>query len=751
MNHSLNSLIFRSMAFLLLGISSTFAAGTYNYGELLQKALYFYECQQSGKLPSWNRCEWRGPSCVNDGKDAGLDLSGGWYDAGDHIKFNFPMALSTTVLAWGGIAFKDAYIKSGQMDILKRNLRFVTDYFIKCHTKDNELYGQVGDGGSDHAFWGPAESVEAATKRPSFKIDEAHPGSDLAGEVAAALSAVAILLKDNDATYSSMLIAHAKKLYSFADTYRGRYSNSITSAQGYYTSTNGYIDELAWGACWLYLATKDSAYLKKAEADYDSIAAAPLHPVSGDDRTLSWDDKAYGCYILLAQITGKQVYHKETQRFLDFWSVGYKDPVTGNIDKVDYTPGGLAWCSMWGPNRFAANTAFCALVYGDIVQDPTLKKRYFDFGKSQINYMLGDNPNNRSMVVGYGVNPPQKAHHRTSHGVYPSAAQDSSLSLHKLYGALVGGPDIKDAYEDRRDNYFTNEVTCDYNAGFTGAAARLYAEYGGEPLAHFPPPEKRNPEYYVIASVNSSGERTTEIHSVIKNMSRWPARATTNLKFRYYVDLSEVIKAGLSASDVKVSAGYTQYAQTKISQLVNVENDVYYAEFDFTGDTLYPGSYNSYQSEIQFRLSLPDNAGSTVWDPKNDWSYQNLGFGYNDTVIALNMPVYLDDKQVFGAEYNKEPITATTFMAPSVHSTKGLALLNVSVLKNAQRLAIDGSSRQATTLSIYSLSGKLIGQYCLATLPANIGISTIPNGSYVVRLHGLQSGSDVNKMITIQR
>ncbi|HEX2949427.1 MAG TPA: glycoside hydrolase family 9 protein, partial [Armatimonadota bacterium] len=557
--------------------------------------------------------------------------------------------------------------------------------------------------------------------------------------------------KDNDATYSSALIAHAKKLYNFADTYRGRYSNSITAAQGYYTSTNGYIDELTWAACWLYLATKDSTYLKKAEANYDSIAAASLHPVSGDDRTLSWDDKAYGCYILLAQITGKQVYHKEAQRFLDFWSVGYKDPVTGIVDKVDYTPGGLAWCSMWGPNRFAANTAFCAFVYSDIVQDPTLKKRYFDFGKGQINYMLGDNPNNRSMVVGYGVNPPQKAHHRTSHGVYPSAAQDSSLSLHKLYGALVGGPDIKDAYEDRRDNYFTNEVTCDYNAGFTGAAARLYAEYGGEPFAHFPPPEKRNPEYYVIASVNSSGERTTEIHSVIKNMSRWPARATTNLKFRYYVDLSEVIKAGLSASDVKVSAGYTQYAQTKISQLVNVENDIYYAEFDFTGDTLYPGSYNSYQSEIQFRLALPDNAGGTIWDPKNDWSYQHLGFGYNDTVIAINMPVYLDDKQVFGAEYNKDPITATAFMTPSVHATKGLSLINVSVLKNAQRLAIDGSSRQATTLSIYSLSGKQLGQNCLASLPASIGISNIPAGSYIVRLRGLQNGLNVNKMITIQR
>ena len=30
-----------------------------NYAEALQKSLYFYECQQAGPLPDWNRVEWR--------------------------------------------------------------------------------------------------------------------------------------------------------------------------------------------------------------------------------------------------------------------------------------------------------------------------------------------------------------------------------------------------------------------------------------------------------------------------------------------------------------------------------------------------------------------------------------------------------------------------------------------------------------------------------------------------------------------
>jgi hypothetical protein len=57
----------------------------FNYAEALQKSLYFYEAQQSGQLSPNNRVEWRGPACLDDGKDLGLDLSGGWYDAGDPL------------------------------------------------------------------------------------------------------------------------------------------------------------------------------------------------------------------------------------------------------------------------------------------------------------------------------------------------------------------------------------------------------------------------------------------------------------------------------------------------------------------------------------------------------------------------------------------------------------------------------------------------------------------------------------------
>lgn len=48
---------------------------------------------------------------------------------------------------------------------------------------------------------------------------------------------------------------------------------------------------------------------------------------------------------------------------------------------------------------------------------------------------------------------------------------------HVLYGALVGGPGKNDDYNDKRTDYVTNEVACDYNAGFQSAVAGKYTTF----------------------------------------------------------------------------------------------------------------------------------------------------------------------------------------------------------------------------------------------------------------------------------
>lgn len=68
----------------------------------------------------------------------------------------------------------------------------------------------MGDGVSDHYCWERAEDM--TTSRGAYKIDEQHPGSDLAGETAAALAAAAIAFRPYNSSYSNLLLVHAKQV-----------------------------------------------------------------------------------------------------------------------------------------------------------------------------------------------------------------------------------------------------------------------------------------------------------------------------------------------------------------------------------------------------------------------------------------------------------------------------------------------------------------------------------------------------------
>lgn len=117
--------------------------GPFNYNEVLRKSILFYEAQRAGRLPATNRIPWRKSATLRDGADVGVDLSGGWFDAGDFVKFGFPMASSVTVLTWGLLKYKEAYIAAGELKSMLDCIKWPLDYFMKAHTSKFELYVQV--------------------------------------------------------------------------------------------------------------------------------------------------------------------------------------------------------------------------------------------------------------------------------------------------------------------------------------------------------------------------------------------------------------------------------------------------------------------------------------------------------------------------------------------------------------------------------------------------------------------------------
>lgn len=602
--------------------------GNYNYGEALQKSILFYELQRSGDLPEEVRCNWRGDSALSDGSDVSLDLTGGWYDAGDHVKFNLPMAYTSAMLAWSVYEDRSAYEESGQLGYMLDNLRWVDDYLMRCHAEDYVYYYQVGDGGADHSWWGPAEVMQMA--RPAYKVTMDQPGSTVVAEAAAALAVGSIVFQEEDPDYSAQCLAHAETLYDFAEQTKS--DDGYTAAQGFYSSNSGFYDELSWAAVWLYLATEEEEYLEQAKEYYGQA-------VQDYVWAQCWDDVHYGAALLLARITGEDTYRDAIETHLDYWTTG-----TADGERITYTPQGLAWLDTWGSLRYATTTAFLASVYSEWEECPADKSQiYWDFAVAQADYALGST--GRSYQVGYGEDYPQNPHHRTAQGSYCNNMNEPAEARHTLYGALVGGPDAGDNYTDEVSNYTTNEVACDYNAGFTGLLANLYSVYHGETLVDFGAVEEVTiPEFYAETGINVEGNDFVEIKAYIYNVSAWPARIPENLEYRYFVDLSECYAAGGTAADIEVTTNYMQAGNAAGLKVWDEENHIYYLSVDFSDALIYPGGQEHYKKEIQIRMRNPLG----TWDNSNDPSFAGLSTG--SVVMSGAVALYENGLLVFGSE-----------------------------------------------------------------------------------------------------
>ncbi|WZZ13135.1 hypothetical protein YC2023_106224 [Brassica napus] len=531
---------FASVAALLLLLSFPVAFSGHDYGQALSKSLLFFEAQRSGVLPRNQRVTWRSHSGLTDGKSSGVNLVGGYYDAGDNVKFGLPMAFTVTMMAWSVIEYGNQLAANGELGHSIDAIKWGTDYFIKAHPEPNVLYGEVGDGNTDHYCWQRPE--EMTTDRKAYRIDPSNPGSDLAGETAAAMAAASIVFRRSNPAYSRLLLTHAyqssdvnspavtlgevadtlllhisrkslkksfsahvrryiSSLFDFADKYRGKYDSSITVARKYYGSVSGYNDELLWAAAWLYQASNNQFYLDYLGRNGDSMGG------TGWSMTeFGWDVKYAGVQTLVAKflMQGKAGRHtavfQKFQQKADFFMCSLLGKGSRNIQK---TPGGLIFRQRWNNMQFVTSASFLTTVYSDYLTSSRSNLRcsagnvapsqLLSFAKSQVDYILGDNPRATSYMVGYGNNFPQRVHHRgssivsykvdrsfvTCRGGYATWFSRKGSDPNLLTGAIVGGPDAYDNFADRRDNYEQTEPATYNNAPLLGVLARLSSGHSG--------------------------------------------------------------------------------------------------------------------------------------------------------------------------------------------------------------------------------------------------------------------------------
>ncbi len=641
--------------------SAGLTAASFNYAEALQKSILFYEAQRSGSLSTSSiptRLTWRGDAQLTDGQAEGLDLTGGWVDAGDNMKYNITNSAATALMAWSAVEYRQAYESSGQLKWLLNQLRWINDFFIKCHPQPNVFYGQVGITKSDHDNWIPIESTQFVTDRRAIKLDASNPGTDLVLEVAAAMAASSIVFRPTDPVYADTLLTHAEQLYTFGDTYRGTYFNSIKKIDPDtpYQSWSGYNDELVWGSAWIYRAKEakapgsGSSYFSKAVENYSGLGLEKDQKVRKYKWTHNYDDATFGCYVLMSEINPDDPnYRADVERWLNWWTVGGTEHGADGT-KISYTPGGHARLDSWGSLRYAANTSILAFIYSDKLVDAAKRTRYHDFAVNQINYILGQNPRNGSYIVGFGNDSPQHPHHRTAHGAWGRRQETPAEHRHILYGALVGSPNTDDSYNDSINDYVANEVDVDYNAGLVGALARMYQEFGGTPIPDnsFPLPDKPHSakdEWPVFVKTYWQGQGGIQLSLNLENRSSWPSHPSDKLKIRYFFTLDAA-----DISDISVSLGISP-AGTAVSGPVlwDTANKIYYVTVDFTGIWIYPGyMWNFGGPEAIVNI----NSKSNNWVSANDWSFQDWDSDYisGDRKYAPNIPMYEGSVMLAGSE-----------------------------------------------------------------------------------------------------
>nr|XP_019708344.2 LOW QUALITY PROTEIN: endoglucanase 3-like [Elaeis guineensis] len=485
-----NKLLF-SFFLCSLFLSRIHVSGLPNYGDALAKSILFFQGQRSGRLPKDQKITWRSNSGLSDGSAAKVDLTGGYYDAGDNVKFGFPMAFTTTMLSWSVI--ENAKRMQTEVNNARTAIRWATDYLLKAATQTpGKLYVGVGDPNADHRCWERPEDMD--TPRTVYSVSATNPGSDVAAETAAALAAASIVFRSADQNYSMLLLSVAKKVMEFAVKYLGKYSDSLGGAVcPFYCSYSGYKDELLWGASWLFRATNDISYLNY------------LRSLGANDNIdiFSWDNKLAGARVLLSRKTlvdGDKSFEPFRLQAEDFMCRILPNSPSST---TRYTPGGLIFKQSSANLQYVTSISFLLNTYakymissnhtfkcGNILVGPNTLRA---LAKRQVDYILGDNPLKMSYMVGFGTRFPQRMHHRGSSlpslATHPSAIgcqagfqyfSSSNPNPNILTGAVVGGPDQNDAFPDDRTDSSRSEPATYINAPLVGSLAFLVGSHGSQ-------------------------------------------------------------------------------------------------------------------------------------------------------------------------------------------------------------------------------------------------------------------------------
>ena len=265
-----------------VGGSTAMPSFTNEDQEILYKSVRFYGAERCGENHNWTLVDNPvGHSChMRDGEAAAggaLDLTGGWHDAGDHVKVTLTIAYAAYMMLKAYETYPSAFgdyddpnysgLPNGIPDVLDE-ARFGLDWLIKIQPDSTHMVAMVANSDYDHATFmtSPTASKNDPTQGGDPRPVQVSAKADFAGSAAAALALASRVYQSFDATQASVYLAKAKTAYTLAKANPG-----LSTSMLYAWSGMQYTDDLMCGATELWRATNDSSYRTDALNQNTSI------------------------------------------------------------------------------------------------------------------------------------------------------------------------------------------------------------------------------------------------------------------------------------------------------------------------------------------------------------------------------------------------------------------------------------------------------------------------------------------------
>lgn len=480
----------------------------YDYSEALQKSLLYYDSQISGTIsPGYKRLAWRDNSCFTCKGKYGEDLSGGYFESGgSSLKLGSVSSYAPAFLGAAALCFPGGFNKTGLLDDIKFKVKWGADYLINAHVEEYVFMGSMGNQTEDFDNYAPWELYEKYEKNPRLVgyCTKDDPCSEVTGLAAAALASASELLRTDNAAWADKALEHAKQLYAFATEYPGSYMDSSddgVKVLSYLYSSTGYQDELAYAAAMLFKVTGEEKYKTDAAKYFKAVPGTPLTQEVGELKPLT--------AVLMAQLD------PDTAEYRTAAEAFFNQYLNGTIRHTDC---GLAIPYHWGGMTHGPNVATLGMCYAKAPKvDAAYAARLFNYGKHQVDYVLGDC--GRSWMVGFGEKYPQYLHQEAAYNsilvwkddkdplgeripgtmhlgpitqektdrpqqwqkAMPDFLGNWFPARHIAYGTMFGAPLMNDGLVLSRRDYTYAEPTITYNSAIVGALAGLAEYYDVEP------------------------------------------------------------------------------------------------------------------------------------------------------------------------------------------------------------------------------------------------------------------------------